>query len=184
MNLIDDPSIYPVVTTDLMGSLLKVRTYGLDKYGFFDFVLEDNFENYHAIFCSLIESVLRLSFDYEKEWFLNGRLFHTDIQENTLAYIKDIEVTSQIKTLTIYHPSRNEPLRYQSLGLQKLYQHRELHVQASIADAFGLLAYAISEVQKGFIYDEDCIVTYGENSFGFIRVVGRSGHDILKIERV
>jgi hypothetical protein len=185
MNLIDDPSIFPEVITDLEGNILKVRTYGLHCYGFHDFIMEDNFENYQEIFGSLIDRTLNFSFDYYKDWFIDGRLFRTEIRDDGLAYIKDIVDIKTIRTLTIYHPTINQPMRYESLGLEKLYEHPEFFIQASITDSNGLIAFAISEVEKGFVYDEDCIITYEGRSFEIIRSMDRYGKDRFKIiERV
>ncbi|MDR6884320.1 hypothetical protein [Bacillus sp. 3255] len=180
MILIDDPSIYPIVTTDTMGNLLCVRTYGLHHYGFYDFILEDGFENYEMIFCSLINMVLGLSFDYGKEWFIDGKLFRIETQEDNLAHIRVIDITN-IKTLTIYHPITNEPIKYQSLGLRKLYQHPEVYIDANVADATDLLGYVISEVEGGFIYDEEWIITYEMKEFEVFRNIDRYGKDCLEI---
>lgn len=180
MRLINDPSIVPTLTLDSDGNILTVRTYGLDTYGFYDFIMNENFNNYEQVFEYCIGNVLSLTFDYQREWIMYNQVYHVQLIDN-LAYIREVDLKNEVKILTVEHPVRRGAMRYQTTGLRELNDHPELFMNAQLSGGRSLLSSLVFNVQNGETYSEDTVVTYGNKTILFKATSDRFGRIILEL---
>ena len=175
-----DPSIYPIVTTDLEGRILHVRTSGLHHYGYPDVMLENDFDGYEEVFAFIIGSVFQLTFDFEKEWYFDGKMFGFEMK-NGIAYIRYIHELKEPRIMTISHPETGMPMIHKTRGLAELYGHPEFQIDAAISESKDLIDFVVLEVKSGQVYDEDITLTHGDKEFDIHRIQDRFGKDVFEI---
>ena len=52
-----DPSLEPIVTTDMDDNILNIRLEGLHHYGYHDMILESDFEIYEELFNAILNRI-------------------------------------------------------------------------------------------------------------------------------
>ncbi|MEB9896715.1 hypothetical protein P4K96_25140 [Bacillus cereus] len=174
-----DPSIKPIVHTDLSGNILYVRTYGLSFYGYPDIILNRDFEGFEDIFYSIIDRIFSLDFDINGTWDYNGRMFKLHL-DNGLASIIFPDMTN-VRILTIRNPISGETAKYKSKGLKSLFDHPEIEVSGDLIHGKEILAYLIKQIETGLIYDEDCLILYDDLSYEINCKSDRFGNKTLEL---
>ncbi|GGG15016.1 hypothetical protein GCM10010912_69290 [Paenibacillus albidus] len=175
-----DPSIKPVVTTDLNGNILYVRTYGLSCYGYPDIIMEQIIENYEDIFFAIIDRIFSLEFDISGSWNYDGNVFKLDIVGDGLAKVVFHEV-EEVKIITFLNPITGEPAKYKTKSLTNLYNHPEAEISGDTIYGKEILAFMVEQVKEGVMYDEDCSINYEDLCYEFIFTNDRIGKRYIEI---
>ncbi|MEK4297332.1 hypothetical protein [Paenibacillus sp. FSL R5-0914] len=176
-----DPSIKPILTTDLEGRFIKVRTYGLFNYGYPDIILNEYIENYEELFFSIIDRIFRVEFDINGTWSHNGRLFNLELGKGNLATLVFAPINDFVKIITINNPFNEDPVKYITKGLTNIYDHPELEVQASIMFSKEILAFAVEEIKKEGAINEDYTIEYENYLYLFHLTTDRYGKRLFQI---
>lgn len=177
-----DPSIKPIVTTDLDGNILYVRTYGLHHYGYPDIIMEQDFSDYEVIFYALIDKIFCLKFNINDSWNYNGKIFKLNVGQDGLARINVHEEPS-VRIITILNPVTEKPAKYITKGLTSLYNHPEAEIDGEVIYANEVLAFLVEQVKGGFVYDEDCSIFFDEYCFDIFYNNDRYGNEIIQVNQ-
>jgi len=175
-----DPSIEPIVTTDIDNNILYVRTYGLSQYGYPDIIMDQNTDYYEDIFYFIIDRIFSLDFDISSTWSIKGKLFKLMLNQEGLAKIIFPEV-QDVNILTILNPINGEPYKYLSFGITELYDLPEVEISADTVYGKEILAFLIEEVKEGWIIDEESIIIFEESQYLIQFINDRLGKRLLKI---
>ncbi|MDH6374269.1 hypothetical protein M2444_006119 [Paenibacillus sp. PastF-3] len=176
-----DPSIKPILTTDLDGRFIKVQTYGLFNYGYPDIVLNEYIENYEELFLSIIDRIFRVEFDINATWSHNGELFNLEYVKDNLAALVLAPKNDFVKIITINNPLNEEPAKYITKGLTNIYDHPELEIQASIVFSREILAFSVEEIEKEGAINEDYSIEYENHLYTFHLTSDRYGKRLFQI---
>jgi hypothetical protein len=178
-----DPSIKPVVTTDMDGNILFVRTYGLNYYGYPDIIMEHNTENYEDIIYAIIDRIFNLDFKLDGSWNYNGIIFKLEIDEESTSALARIVFSNieNVKIITILNPITGDVAKYKSKGLTELYNHSEAEIEGSTQFAKEILSYLIEQIKKGEGYDEDCTIYYDDLCYDIKFTTDRIGRKTIEI---
>lgn len=179
-----DPSIKPIVTTNLDGQVLNIRTHGLTHYGLPDLYLDGTIEDYELLFYAILDRIYALEFDFEGTWIFNGRLlrFEVDEVENVAKII--FPKAEDVSIVTINNPITEKPVRYISKGLKDLFNHPEANIAADIPFAKGILLHLVEQVAKGETYDVDSYIVFEDFEYGIVPSHNRVGDIELNIHVV
>ncbi len=176
-----DPSIKPILTTDIKGRFIKVRTYGLHHYGYPDIIMNEYIENYDELFLSIIDRIFKNEFDINGTWSHNGKLFNLEIGKDNLAALVVSQINDFVKIVTINNPLIEEPAKYITKGLSIIHDHPEIEVQASIIYSREILAFAVEEIKREGVINEDYSIEYENHLYTFHLTSDRYGNRLLQI---
>ncbi|WP_169091025.1 hypothetical protein [Paenibacillus sp. PL91] len=180
INLFFDPSVLPVITTDIDGNILYVRTYGLHYYGYPDLILEQELEDGEQLILDILDRIFSLDFNITSTWNYNGKLLKFDIGTDGLAHIVFTDV-DEARILTILNPITGVAARFISKGLLNLFNHPEAEVMGDVLYGREILGYMMDQVKNGEVYDRDSIITFEENLYHIHLTNDRFGNAVLQI---
>ncbi|AGA60019.1 hypothetical protein Theco_4015 (plasmid) [Thermobacillus composti KWC4] len=178
-----DPSLYPIVTTDLEGNILNVKTRGLYYYGIPDFILEEEIDDYETLFYALLDKVFKLEFDINETWSFNGKIFRFEVREDGFAHIVFPKI-EDVKIVTIINPFTGKPAKFRTKGLSELFNHPEAETDGETIYGKEILGYLAEQVKEGEVYDEDCTIFYENFTYGIDTKLDREGKPIVCIKLV
>lgn len=175
-----DPSIKPIISTDLDGNIIKVVTRGLEFYGYPNLKMENNFELYEPIFYSIIDRIFNLNFRIEDSFYINGKEFKLQITDKGYAAVifPGIE---DVTIITIFNPISRLPMKFITKGMHELYNHPEAEIDGNEVWAKEILAYFTEQVKKGTVFDESCCIEYEENIYEISYLNDRLGKALIQI---
>lgn len=175
-----DPSIKPIVTTDINDNILYVRTFGLNFYGYPNIIMDKNTDYYEDIFYFLLDHMFSLDFDISRTWCCKGKLFKLELTQEGLATVIFPEL-EEINIITILNPINEEPHKYVSFGLTQLFNLPEAEIDADTLYGKEILACFIEGVKDGWIIDEDLLIIFEENHYIITFTEDRKGKQLIKI---
>ncbi|MCM3130512.1 hypothetical protein PUW24_00975 (plasmid) [Paenibacillus urinalis] len=179
-----DPSIKPVVTTDLDGNIKYVRTYGLQHYGYPDLYIEESINNYEELFHGILDKIYTLDFDINHAWYFNGSLLSFEmIPQDNLAKIK-ISHDDEVNIVTMNNPLTQQPYKLMTTGTESVYNHPEIKISASILHSKEILKFAIDEIRKGEYYDDESYILFEDQEYYIERTTDRFGNAYLEIRQL
>lgn len=178
-----DPSIKPILTTDLDGIFMKVRTYGLSNYGYPDIILNEFIENYEELFFSIIDRIFRVDFDISGTWSHDGKIFRLELVEENLAALVTARTDDYVKIITINNPLNEKPMKYITKGLETIYDHPEFEVLATINNSREILAFVVEEIENDRILSEEYSIEYESYKYTFRLVNDRYGKTMYQINQ-
>lgn len=178
-----DPSIKPILTTDLDGIFMKVRTYGLSNYGYPDIILNEFIENYEELFFSIIDRIFRVDFDISGTWSHDGKIFRLELVEENLAALVTARTDDYVKIITINNPLNEKPMKYITKGLETIYDHPEFEVLATINNSREILAFVVEEIENDRILSEEYSIEYENYKYTFRLVNDRYGKTMYQINQ-
>lgn len=156
-----DPTIKPVLTTDLDGNIQYIRTYGLHNYNYPDIILNSHFEKHTLIFDTIIHSMFQMKFKVDEVWSIGDQECRLEMIEKDLARVVVISNPENVSVTITTNPYTGLEMWKRTQGLSKLYNHPEVLVSATISQADELLDYIISNVAAGNTFaDESYEITY------------------------
>lgn len=192
MYLFFDPTIKPVLTTNINGVFINVKTSGLSMYGIPDLILKHYVEDYEDLFYSIISMIFKGEFNPLLTWNFNGQIFKFKKDESGFFEIY-FEIATTVQIVSILNPITGNPLKFISKGIKDEFGLPEIMISANYLESRGLLAYAIKEIEMGNSIDEYSLIEfdgfqftidsdmdrYGEKQF----VIRESGKKIITNER-
>lgn len=173
-----DPSLHPIVTTDIDGNILNVRTRGLHYYGIPDIILEEEIDEYEMLFYAILDKVFKLKFDINESWSFNGRIFRFELRGDGLAHIV-FPKADDVKIITIMNPFSGEPAKYRTKGMCELFNHPEAEVDGETVHGKEILSYLVDQVKQGEVYDDECLILYEDHTYELDMTMGRMGKPVI-----
>lgn len=164
MYLFYDPSIKPITTTNGNGEFLLVRTEGLNSYGIPDIILLNYIDGYEELFLSIIHMIFKGEFNSNQTWNFEGQIFRLNKLNSGMLEIC-FETLDQIQIISLLNAISGEPLKYISKGISGKYGVPEIVIAANQFEAKALLAFVISEIEKGALIDEYSSIEYDGHVF-------------------
>lgn len=178
-----DPSIRPILTTNNRGEFLNIKTYGLRHYGIPDLILNHYVEDYEDLFLGIIHLIFKDSFNSEQTWNHDGKIFR--LKRDSSGYNEIcFENDDQIQIISILNPMTDEPIKHISKGILSKYRLPEFEIMANINDSKALLAFVISEIEKGEVIDEFSSIEINGYIFCLEKSIDRFGSPLYEIRQV
>jgi len=176
-----DPSIKPIVVTNIDGQVLYIRTNGLTHYGYPDLYLEGTITDYEMLFYSILDRIYSLDFDVQGVWVFNGRLlrFEVDEVENVARIV--FPKADDVRIVTINNPVSEKPVKYMTKGLTELFNHPEAYIAADVPFARGILLHLIEQVAGGEAFDADSYIVYEDYEYSVVPETDRYGDVMLNL---
>ncbi|PQP80359.1 hypothetical protein C0Q44_28525 [Paenibacillus sp. PCH8] len=178
-----DPSIKPIVVTDLSDKIIAVRTFGLEHYGYPNLIMYEVFRDYETLFYMILDSIFSLEFDTQKIFMFNNNevKFTLDKQNNAIITMSK---QSEVKITTYRDPFSQEIVKHKTKGLSELFGLPEVEISGTENEGIEILAYVVNELNSGAVIDDSTSIEIEGNFYELTTRSDRFGNSFLEISKI